>query len=423
MVIRYTLKCDHCSKTTLLRLGVGNDEVQKLEFECENCSQHISVTLTLTKAKDGVVSFNVIGASQIPTIIGEDIFAQTTDYVFVFHPTFGHSKDEPVLTPFLQAFGRNKDDFVAQMKRIAFLNTLSTKGSPDLSRIIRNYTNENWLQFESSVREYIPDDWQVSLPIDRNRALYQILEFFVSPVVTSTSHSELILSLTKYTAGLLNRDAKLFDDFIAVLEGSDILREVQYGAFDLVERFLKLTDEFRPIIVDWDFDNPDKEPPDLVIKARVDFHDIKSFYVDAYELICKSLTIITGLINLDKRGHYDKYPVHPTMKNFAPKSILSFHDLANAPKIVLLEEEPLFKNWISHSLDPKLRNAIGHNSTRYVKTKEEIGYVVDKKTRKTASINYGTFLAKALRAFVRTHQVNHLVKIMYIHKYLPRSST
>lgn len=426
-VLRYTLKCDYCEKTTLLRLGVGHEERQPFYFECENCSQSIQGALILNKEGDEIAKFEVTGATPIQGVKPKDIFEKTTDFAFTFDPDFAYSDEsahDGVLTPFLQAMHRHKDDFIPRLERMALFDMVLKEGVPDLNRIIRNYKAEKWDLFAKGVKQYIPGDWPVDLPIDKNRALYQIIEFFLSPVVTSRSHADLILSFTKYTATIVSDKPNEFDSFILKAENLGYLQSIQYDALDLVTRFFNLANEFRPVVMEWHFENPDSDfRSGVKIKGRIKFHDVKSFYVDCYELACRSLTLVTGLINIMHRSNCDAYIPHPRLVNkFFSSNIEDFHTRSHAPKIEILAEEPLFYDWLEKALDSKLRNAVGHNSLSYDKSKEEITYVIDKKGKK-ATISYGDFLTKTLRLFIRTHQTNHLIKLLYVHKYLPRSGS
>jgi hypothetical protein len=96
-----------------------------------------------------------------------------------------------------------------------------------------------------------------------------------------------------------------------------------------------------------------------------------------------------------------------------------FQQLSNAPKVELLDEEPLIRDWLTKAIDPQLRNAIGHNTVKYDSKTGDISYPLDKAGAKVKTITYGKFLNLAMRAMVRVHQLNHLIKILYVAIYLP----
>ena len=100
-----------------------------------------------------------------------------------------------------------------------------------------------------------------------------------------------------------------------------------------------------------------------------------------------------------------------------------FHRLSNAPKVDLLDEEPLFRDWLKKAIDPQLRNAIGHNTVKYNSKTGDISYPLDKAGAKIKTITYGEFLNLVLRAIVRVHQLNHLIKILYVAIYYPSTNS
>src|SRR5260370_17278870 len=98
MVIRYYLRCEHCQKTTLLRIAVGYREKEPFYFECEHCSQAISGNLLLDQRNARIEGLEVDGAVPIDS--------EEADYILTYDPNFSHAGGETLegltLTPFLQ---------------------------------------------------------------------------------------------------------------------------------------------------------------------------------------------------------------------------------------------------------------------------------------------------------------------------------
>jgi hypothetical protein len=413
MVIRYYLKCEHCQKTTLLRIAVGYREKEPFYFECENCSQAISGNLLLDQKNAKIKGLEVEGAAQI--------YSEDADYILTYDPNLpnlgGETLEGITPTPFLQMAERH--DMREVIQRLAFLNVIEREVVPDLGRIIRNYKSGNWQQFEIGISKHIPNDLPVTLPLDRNRALYLLLEYCLSPIATSKLHSELIDFFTNYTVRLAQTHSESFKAFLSEADRIGYLKNTQYSALDLYPRFFRLLDEFRPVLSEWDPEHPDQDfPTDLKVTGKSRYHDLKSLYVDGYEVISRALTLITGLINLMYRNNFNAYPPHPKLKkNFLPSSMADFHEKSHAPKLEMLAEEPAFHSWLEKSLDAKLRNAIGHNTIAYNTGTGYVTYPINRKGTSIASITYGEFLTRILRILLRTHQVNHLVKILYVYLY------
>jgi hypothetical protein len=173
------------------------------------------------------------------------------------------------------------------------------------------------------------------------------------------------------------------------------------------------------VLSEWDPGDPNREiDAALRVPGQGRFHEVKALYVDAYEATARGLTIVTAIINLRDRRDADAYPTHPDLgRRFAPASLDDFHRQSNAPKLAYLRGDPLFESWLVPALDPKLRNAIGHYTAAYDPGTGDISYAVDRVgTRETLS--YGQFLLRVFRLVVRTHQLNHLVKMLFVHSFL-----
>ncbi len=293
------------------------------------------------------------------------------DSEVTFDPIFAHEDMRMgghFVSPFIQAVKRQAVGDVEELfARLALLNQLERDVIPDVRRVIQNYRMENWVQFELGVRKYLLENQPTELPIDRNRALYQVLELAMSPFAASRAHAEVVDGLTQYVIGLTQTRATAFTAFLDDAVAAGYLKQVQRDALDLATRFFDTVSEFRPILADWDPEHLDKDfPKRLKLTGKEAFHELKAMYVDAYEVICRAFTLVTGLINVDRRNDHNTYPPHPRLKaGFQATSMADFQQKNNAPKLELLAEEPLFQRWLGSALDPDLRNAIGHNTVWY----------------------------------------------------------
>src|SRR5208337_990440 len=349
MIAGYYAECNSCKFITKLRIGIGHDENQKFKYECQNCNSEVTGVLELNQSKGVVGRLKLDGAKVIDS--------KHHDYVFTFHPFFSDdSSYREYSSPFVNAANRNIDDFPIKIAKIALFKRMSEDDIKTLKKIYKNYKLKKWPHFSDSVKKILPD-WPLDKQIDRNRALYQILEWNVFPVVTSDKHSEIIHFLVYYLIEIRKSNDAQFVKFITELNEKTILETIQDKSFNYTFRFFELETDLRPIIVDWDPNNPDKEiSKDLKIRSNTPFDKIKSFYVDGYELACDALVIIQGLINLRYRGNIDLFPEHPHEegKRFA-KSLDKYNLQPNAPKLSILFEENFIDKWINSSVDPILR--------------------------------------------------------------------
>lgn len=93
--------------------------------------------------------------------------------------------------------------------------------------------------------------------------------------------------------------------------------------------------------------------------------------------------------------------------------MVDFHKKSNAPKLAYLSDLPWLEVWIAPALNPKLRNAIGHNSSHYNPSTGTIDYQRDGADAEH-SISYGEFLFGILRLVRSALQLAHLTKQLFV---------
>ncbi|HEV7588081.1 MAG TPA: hypothetical protein VGO40_08095 [Longimicrobium sp.] len=403
----------------MLRIGVGYEENQSFEFDCSECLQSIKGHLPLDQTNYRVGTLHVTGATVVGT---NELPADFREYphVITINPDFP-TPAEDAFSPFIAAFQRHGFQGLRERTRRAGLAAQASREQGDLKRVIHNYQQERWVPFGASVREFLPDA-KLERQIDRNRALYQILESYLAPFASSKDHVRLIEFFTDHVNGLAQADAGRLQVMIEKLLGLGVLQDVQRSALDATVRLFEVFDEFRPVLTDWDPENPDASfPAELVVTGKARFHEVKSLYVDAYETCARGLTIVASLINLSRRGDPDSFLPHPTFgkKKAIPfaSSIADFHQKAHGAKLPMMAEEQIFFDWLNGALDSQLRNAIGHNTVKYRRDADQIQYATDRQATKWKTITYGEFLFRILRVVLRAHQMNHLVKILYVSRF------
>jgi hypothetical protein len=413
MIVRYYLECGHCHKVTALRIGVGHRNDEPFRLDCKTCSQEIKGVFHVDQDTVEIKGLDAEGASIVDV--------EKYDHVVTYHPAFPSAPSplgEDKAFPSIAALGRHGKELIERSARAAGLEQWLPEARRDLQRIIRNYKEGDWSSFENGVRKYIPKDWPVEKRIDKNRALYQVVELVLMPIATSEAHVGLVSSFTEYLNKLVADNRKALIEFIEYLEAKGYLKQTQYDVLDLLPKFLSGYNEYRPIIIDWNPEDPDGElSKDLKIEGRDGFNEMKSLYVDAYEVICRALTIMVGLVNIQHRAHHDTFGVLGNGKP-AYKTLVEFHKGNHAPKFPLLGEEPMFQNWLSKTLDSKIRNAIGHNRINHDPRTSQVVYALDKEGLQESSIPYTDFLRRTVAVCLRAHQVGHLAKIIFVVKYL-----
>jgi len=411
VVIRYVLKCTNCGARTLFRIRVGFSDRDPFEFECGRCSGPIRGELHLDQKNVKVLGLKNLegaaeerGRSEEPTD-----FAQMHDNYFLVDST---ATGPESFSAFLKAFGRHGKDAIVRSRNAAALERI-IKDRPGLTRVIRNYQRGQWEHFAVGLAEYLPDSATDSEPA-RLTALLTLLDLVHMPYLASSRHEEFINAAFQCAdeCGYLFRTAMPM--MLTDLRAGGYLAASDRDATNLALRVLATAEELRPLIVDWDPEHPAaRVDTRLRVAAIARFDSVKALYVDAYELLCRDLTVGTALANLRDRSNPNSYPTHPFKKfqRFRPRSIREFHQAAHAPKISFLVEYPLYIPW-AQSLDSSLRNAIGHNR---ITADSRTGLITYPARGRTVELTYANFLAMVLSCLVFVHEFHWLVAFLLVH--------
>lgn len=410
MIVRYPLSCNGCGAVTVLRIAVGHRDRDPFRFECEQCHQEISGTFVTDQKAVAVKGLEDVAGA---TLAESEEGAQ---YYHLYSSDFAtESSQEQALglSPFMTAYITLGSKFDERMGRVTTFFGLLDNDGAELKRIARNFFAENWPQYKRAVGKYL--DWPLEEPLDQQRALFQLFELMLGSIFTSEGHVALIVEMNDQLVTLLRSRKQQFLAFIDEALSRGYLKESRQVLLEQLLRFCDEAEDFRTVLPFWDPADPNASfPTGLAVRAPRAFHELKSLYVDLYEAIARALTLVTALGNLLHRGNHNHYLPHPNLGGkFAPQSMADFHRRSNAPKIEYVAELPWLAPWIAAGLDPKLRNAIGHNSSRYNSKNGTIEYQLDA-AGTVRSMSYGEFLFGILRLARSALQLAHLTKQLFV---------
>jgi hypothetical protein len=398
---------------------VSNRAREPFKFDCQECGQEISgVFLTdQTQAR-------VLGLTDMS---GADLAESESDakYYHQYHPDFAIDTTSPTwpgglsLTPFMEATMRHGPEFMERMRRVGLFREAVRSNGNDVVRTLRNFRTNKLKQYDEDVtRLGHPPIMAGGKSSARVCALSAVLRDILDPLFGGKVHGDRLSAIRQLIRDLADRDRAKFNAMLTELTGGP-LPAFQYELLEVLSRFLRLTEELRAVLPEWNPEDPDAAwPAHLKVTGQSRFHDIKAVYVDAYEAIARGLTVIVALQNLRDRGDPHSFPPHPDLgKRFAPKDIFDFHKDNNAPKLAYLRGDALFELWFLTALDPKLRNAIGHYSAVFEPAEGSISYISDKKTGAREVISYAQFLRSILRVILCCYELHEAVAILLIYSH------
>jgi hypothetical protein len=130
------------------------------------------------------------------------------------------------------------------MREVTLFVRLVRERGGDVVRLARNYRTRNWKHFTKGVTSLVPADWPLEKPVDRQRALYDVLERTLGPVVASDAHLALIEALSQLLDTLRVADRSAFLALVDRLDAAGHLTRTQGDMLDVVSRFFRLVEEF-----------------------------------------------------------------------------------------------------------------------------------------------------------------------------------
>ncbi len=390
---------------------MGFSDRDPFEFECGRCSQAIRGELHLDQKNVKVLGLkNLEGAAEDRTRSEEPTdFAQMHDSYFLVDST---ATGPESFSAFLKAFSRHGEGVIVRSRNAAALERI-IQDRPALTRVIKNYQRGQWDHFAVGLAEYLPDN-ATDTESARTTALLTLLDLVHMPFIASSRHEQFINTEFQCAAECGHLFRRTMPKMLADLRASGYLAAAHRDATSLALRVLATAEELRPLIVDWDPEHPaDRVDTRLRVAALARFDSVKALYVDAYELLCRDLTIGTAIVNLRNRKDPNSYPPHPLKKfgRFCPRAIQEFHQAPHAPKISFLSEYPLFGPW-ADALDSGLRNAIGHNT---ITADSRSGLISYRAYGRNVELTYANFLVRLLSSLVFVHEFHWLVAFLLVH--------
>lgn len=371
MTVNYFIKCPICGVITRMRTPAGYIYKQPVHIHCGKCNTLLTGDFICDN--DNVKAYFIpVNCSTIDDTFDYEYEGQTSGELLSHKITFVEEKDRDkmphTLSPAMEVMEKIKPEslskYIGYAKKIENLKAnwdreriqfdLFFDGKYDL--IIQNYAttalNKGYsLTDEYDVARYIHYSWfnyanGIFQPHVLNRYLREInYEFF----------------------HLNKEEVKKFCSYYFLEKSVFCIEKKLFKTYD---DFLKISLNLLPAISTQYYNSAYVEDEKKGLSTCT-FEDVKTFYLDSYELLADLSVVIKALDNIKYRGNYD---VFPGVLNFEKLTKLS-----NASKVNALDKNEFFAHIFN--LDDsanKLRNAIGHNDYEYNGLTQIIKYCPDK---------------------------------------------
>lgn len=338
------------------------------------------------------------------------------DQVFNIHPDFPSIPDAKCMaseggSPFIHQHALVGEHMMDVMERMRMFRQVMDDDWSPLRMLAGFYTRRDWERFDAHGRELLKEAWpEDTTALVRHDCFHRLILLAFRPLLVPGWIAD---AVAEFNLGM-NADPDALPVVarfcrLHVASGSvaqfqeDLIDRLDYVARNKGSLLAVLPLEFYP--------DGSEEAIRRLRLFRDDFDMLKTHYIDTYELAHKILTLLVGYTNCLERGSPDNFDneiqrelAQQGFANFRRiNSLDKFDKLSNGPKKAFLGALPTWKEVWEATLDPPLRNAIGHHDARHDLREGQI------LTRNLPPISYIDFAFKTMRL---THVIIMLLHAM-----------
>lgn len=384
----------------MFRIGVGHAEKQPFRYACQGCSTPVEGALHVNN-EELTTSLTVNNATQLSVEPKKVDYYEQAFQDLPIPPGF-RSPDAP-FSPFLaQNELMGPDGLIEYMQSLAVFEANRERWWDVINRAYEFRKRGDKSAFAKTVGMLDSDIQASANAFDLEKALNQARLGLFAPLIYRTGTRDRLTRLKTEVDSLVTMAAPELAALLSVISDDEI-RDVQQRILELDRRFVDIYHHFRPIVATYYY--IDQSPSALapVGLSQLDFPVDKAFFIDCYETTARSLVVLVGLVNISVRGGYEQFQlgVKPAVATLA-----GFRGLGNGKKIQYVDAGSFWRELLSESMDPKLRNAIGHNDAHLDVPTQTIRYLEGGKPKE---IPYVLFLRSAFRLYAALHDIYDLL--------------
>lgn len=360
-VYRHYVECEVCKSITLIRVQAGHLPEYPVRLYCGNCKilfsgkvyfdeEHARVSLILDNCKyirAKIFDYAIEVSGELPTSKLSKVNNQNEDLDLMY-----------VISPFIRMINSiGSEKYENYFKIISFLRSIGDHW-PIIRRINELYLNKKWDLLKDQLIETIPNK-TINLinEIDYLMAVHQLTIMSLSEPLKPTMFFENAKLIRNKTFDAVKKsNSSELNEFVEKLNINRLQEKVFILQNTFIERFQYLVPGYSLFYLSRE--NIDDTQLG-VTTATLD--DLKSFYIDSFETIMNCIDLVIVMNNIVHRNSCQVMKV----KRRDIVSIDQFRNLSNGKKLEFIDGEETLDSLIVNKIDNKLRNALGHSSTRY----------------------------------------------------------
>ncbi|WP_242940935.1 SEC-C metal-binding domain-containing protein [[Clostridium] fimetarium] len=363
-----------------MRLQVGWQNEHPIVITCGKCGTSLSGHVTIGQDTLGL-GFEFENATIINDDDYEDYLVECSGEFPVVKQCKVQNGERDVITPFIRTMNRMKDDESYEIfcKSVSQLNKTAEKWK-DYKRILDLFQNKSDYVVQEIKKTFEGEYFQCRDESEVLRAVHMIeVHGFYSSL-----KRELLDNLS-FSSNILKLDRiqmKKMIEFLNMHDGYH-LEEIQSLVYKLLGEFIDVYQALVPVLalqyckddsIDFEFEG----------STTSTYNTVKQFYLDAYEALGNLLIIPVALNNIRYRSNFDKLtPIEPKAV-----SMEDFIGLTKAKRYHFCLKDEVYTDFLGITVNPKLRNAIGHNDVNYNTASQLITYIPNPKDRTKKETEY-----------------------------------
>lgn len=380
MVYNCFIRCQVCSKITRVRLQVGWQTEHPVVITCGECGTSLSGQVTIGQESLGL-GFKFNNATIINEGDYEDFLVECSGEFPVVKQCDAQNGERDVITPFIRVMSRMKDEnsYERFCQSVSQLKQTAEKWK-DYKRILDLFQSKSDYVVQEIKKIFEGEFFQCRDEYEILRAVHLIeVHGFYSPLKRE------ILDNMSISSDILKLDSAQLKKLIEFMNSHDgyQIHEMQALIYKLYGDFIDIYQSLIPAIA-IQYCKEGSTNFEEEGSTTSTFDTVKQFYLDAYEALGNLLVIPVALNNIKYRGDFDKLaPVEPKAVTMG-----DFLGLTKAKRYHLCLETEIYTDFLKIIINPKLRNAIGHNDVDYNTTSQLITYIPNPRDRTKKETEY-----------------------------------
>lgn len=394
-----------CHKITMLKYQVGFNSFP-IVYTCPNCLSEIRGKVT--NASDNLIDlYSFENGKLVNRPTSPDYFLKIsrelpTEPIKNYEPS-----DELAISPYLLLSHKisSLNDQSLWKRANHFVNTNTLININKVNDLYSLLENDKLNILTNELRNYLPVKY---FPLNNTLEIYRgfhawFVDFMSDLLPYNWTEDTQIFKKIRLL------DTKHYQDtlkFIKYFENNGTFKNLEHRLFGSINYFLRLVDGILPVFLMFDCPSLRNNSQKYII-STTSFERMLDFYHKSYETIMDSSIILIALNNIIYRNDYDIL-TGTTSKTFS--QCCSDSNKKLRLKNYLIDTE-CFSEFIVSQLNNRIRNSIGHFSTKFDGVKQFIQFIdTNKGNERISEITLTDFAILCIENF---HTCFYLLEVIY----------